>query len=139
MDLSTITVNDFKGFFSRDFSYSEVSDCDIEKAFKEAKIVFNQGLFSNDESIEIGYLYLTAHYLVNDLRAALAGLEGSAMFIVSSRSVGSVSESYDIPQAYKDNPLFTFYTTSSYGMKYLSLILPVMVGNVGVVAGTTRP
>lgn len=188
MDLSTITVDDFKAQFPRGFPYlpvydsetiynsgdrvyynglfydctvngtedilptvednwtlvsdnvdNYVKDSDIEAAFKEAQIVFNQSLFSTDEQVTLGYLYLTAHYLVHDLRAALAGVAGFNPFPVQSRSVGSVSESYGIPQTYMDNPIYSFYTQSAYGMKYLSMVLPVLVGNVGAVAGATRP
>lgn len=190
MDLSTITVADFKALFRRDFPYlpeyddtelynagdrvyltstklfydcivngttgvtptdaspwalvadsidNYVLDEDITKAFAEAKIGLNQSLFTSDENIEIGYLYLTAHYLVNDIRAAVSGLSGTGDFTLSSRSVGNVSESYSIPQAYLDNPIYQFYTKSPYGLKYLALVLPLLVGNIGTVAGATSP
>jgi hypothetical protein len=116
-----------------------VLDADIEKAFNEAKITFNQSLFSSEENVKIGFLYLTAHYLVNDLRAALKGLSGTAAFPLQSRSVGSVSESYGIPEMYLKNPVYSFYTQSAYGLKYLNLILPQLVGNVVSVMGATRP
>lgn len=194
MDLSTVTVADFKAYFFRDFPYlpvwdssklynagkrvyytptelfydclingttsadtpadpgdpphwaivaddimNYIQDLDIEKAFAEAQVNLNQSLFSSDANIRMGYLYLTAHYLVNDIRAGLAGISAVGMFPLTSRSAGSVSESYSIPQAYLDNPVYTFYTTSSYGLKYLSLVLPQIVGNVGAVAGWTQP
>lgn len=190
MDLSLITVADFKELFRRDFAYlpeysgSElynagnrvyytptklfydckangttgilptvtaswdaasdsaddyILDADIERAFAEAKIGLNQALFTSDENIKIGFLYLTAHYLVYDLRAALSGVSGRGAFAVQSRSVGNVSESYGIPQAYLDNPTYQFYTNSPYGLKYLSLVLPLLVGNLISVAGATRP
>lgn len=190
MDLNTITVDDFKELFYRDFPYlpnydnaelynsgdrvyyattklfydctingttgilptvtanwdvvsddilNYVQDGDITRAFAEAKMNLNQALFSDDANIELGYLYLTAHYLVNDLRAALGGISGSALFPVNSRSVGSVSESYNIPQAYLDNPIYSFYTTSPYGLKFLAMVLPYMVGNVVSVRGWTNP
>lgn len=190
MDLSTITVDDFKDLFYRDFPFlntydnaelynagdrvyyattklfydctvngttgilptvtanweaasdsvlNYVQDGDITRAFAEAKMNLNQALFSSDENIELGYLYLTAHYLVHDLRAALGGVSGTALFPVTSRSVGSVSESYNIPQAYLDNPILTFYTTSPYGLKFLAMVLPYMVGNVVAVSGGTLP
>lgn len=116
-----------------------VSDDDIERAFQEAKILFNQGLWGDDDQIKLGYLYLTAHYLVNDLRATAAGLAGTGYFPVSSRSVGNVSESYFIPDAYKDNPAFAFLSQSAYGMKYLSLVGPRLIGNVVAVFGRTQP
>lgn len=151
MDLSTITVSDFKAFFRRDFPYlpadsdsycdadKYVIDEDISKAYLEAQSVFNQGLFGTDESIRLAYYYLTAHYLVNDLRAASAGIDGTGSMLLNARTVGNVSESYTIPQAYVDNPLLAFFTSSSYGNKYLSLVLPNLVGNVGIACGWTQP
>lgn len=190
MDLSTITVADFKSLFSRDFPYlpvwqasptfyntgaivyyatnqlfykaksngvtsvptttadwdlyaddvnNYVSDTDIQRAFMEAEIVFNQALFGTDAQIKLGYLYVTAHYLVNDLRTALSGVGSTGEFAVESRSVGNVSESYSIPQAYLDSPIYAFYGKSGYGMKYLSMILPKLVGNVVGVCGATHP
>lgn len=187
MDLTTITVSDFKSQFSRGFPYlpeydntklynkgdrvyydttelfydctvdgtqgvlptdtnnwTQVSDSvknyilddDITKAFVEARLNLNQALFSSDEFIELGFLYLTAHYLVNDIKAG--GLESSGAFPVQSRSVGSVSESYAVPERYKSDPILSFYTQSSYGLKYLNMILPALTGNVGSVAGATK-
>lgn len=148
LDLSTITVADFKGFFSRDFSYTAafdpdnpdyITDADIEKAFSEAKIILNQGLFSSDDTIRIGYYYLSAHFLVNDIRTATQGLASTGEFPVNNRSVGSVSEAYAIPDYYANNPILSFYTKTGYGMKYLALVLPNLVGNVGAVCGATLP
>lgn len=189
MDLSTITVDDFKALFTRDFPYlneydnaelynageriyytttklfydctvngttgilpTEVSnwdiatdevenyilDSDIEKAFNEALISFNQSLFTSDKNIQIGFLYLTAHYLVNDIRASQKGISGTGSFPVASRSVGSVSETYGIPASYLSNPNFSFYTQSAYGLKYLNMVLPMLVGNVVSVQGSTH-
>src|SRR5690606_2946854 len=59
-----------------------VLDEDIEKAFSEAKVLLNQALFSSDENIQLGYLYLTAHYLVHDMRAAQSGISGVGSFAV---------------------------------------------------------
>lgn len=192
MDLSTITVADFKALFARDFPYlpvwsntklynaaalvyydinelfyiskangntgnvptdatkwdleapqsdidNYVQDSDITKAFAEAKILFNQTLWSSDDNIKIGYLYLTAAYLVNDLRAAMGGISANAFMPLSSRSVGNVSEAYAIPDAFKNNPSYAFLMQSAYGLKYLSLVLPQLVGNVTAAAGDTLP
>jgi len=189
MELSQITVTDFKAFFRRDFLYLPVWDdtrtymadavvwyevnelfykCkengttadptdedawelvagdvddyvldeDIEKAFAEAQTVFNKSLFGTDDQVRIGYLYLTAHYLVNDLRTSMRGIQSTGENIMSSRTVGSVSESYAIPTAWTENPLYNFLAKTGYGLKYLSMILPRMVGNIGTVAGWTNP
>lgn len=151
MDLNTITVSDFKAFFRRDFPYlpsdplsycdadEYVLDSDIQKAFMEAQILFNQALFGSNADITLVYLYLTAFFLVNDIGTAGAGLSSTGGFPVSSRTVGSVSESYEIPKAYVDNPTYSFYAKNGYGLKYLNLVLPMLVGNVGAVYGGTRP
>lgn len=194
MDLSTISVADFKAYFYRDFPYlavwdvaqlynknsrvyyvttllfydcqangtigripnagypwlntaeaqadsiyNYIGDIDITKAFAEAQINLNQALFSSDANIRIGYLYLTAHYLCIDLRAANAGLAAIGSFPVTSRSVGSISEAYGIPEAYMSNPMFAQFAQTAYGMKFLSLVMPNLVGNVQAVAGFTKP
>lgn len=190
MDLSTVTVADFKSLFRRDFPYlpeydnaalynegaivyyettdlfyqclsdgttghlptdtdywvkydasldDYVQDDDIERAFDEAEFNINQEIFSSDAQIKIAFLYVTAHYLVHDVRAANQGIESTGSFNVSARSVGKVSETYAIPQRYLDSPTFSFYTTSAYGMKYLSLVMPHLIGNVGIVGGGTNP
>lgn len=143
MDLSTITVSDFKALFVRDFTYGTttdtVMDADITRAFSEAKANFNQGLFDSDDTLKLAYLYLTAHYMVLDIRGSIAGIAGGGEYSVASKSAGSVSESYAIPQAYMDNPLLSYLAKTSYGQKYLSIVLPRLVGNIGAVAGWTMP
>jgi len=189
MDLNTITVQDFKDNFFRDFAYlntwvadttyyscdivyydvtkrfykcvaasttalptvitawqifaddiyNYILDADINKAFKEAQIIFNQGLFGSDEQLTLGYLYLTAHYLVLDLKTAQQGITGAGSFAVSSRSVGNVSESYAIPEAFTADPVLSYFTKTQYGQKYMSMILPNLVGNVQAITGATQP
>lgn len=115
-----------------------VLDADITRAFQEAKVTFNQGLFPSEDEIRLAYLYLVAHYLVNDLKTALQGIESAGSQIVQSRSVGSVSESYAIPDAWTASPIYNFYTQSQYGLKYLNLLLPQLVGNVQIATGATN-
>lgn len=153
MDLSTITAADFKAYFRRDFPYAPPSaetsvcsnldkyvfDFDIDKAFVEAQALFNQDLWSSDAQLTMAYLYLTAHFLSIDMRNAAQGIQSTGGNTVSSRTVGSVSETYDIPQAYKDNAAYAFYITTGYGTKYLNLALPRLTGNIGAVYGGTNP
>jgi hypothetical protein len=114
-----------------------VSDLDITNAYAEACITFNDALFDDDDDIVLGYLYLAAHYLVNDLNAG--GQNSSQAGFANSRSVGNVSESYSIPQWQLDDPILSFYAGSSYGRKYLNLILPRLTGNIATVEGATTP
>lgn len=116
-----------------------VLDSDITKAFGEARVNFNQSLFGRDENITLAYLYLTAHYLIMDLQNALSGVESKGGFIVNSRSVGSVSEGYAIPEKYTKSPVYSYYAQTGYGLKYLSFLTNRAIGNVVSVAGATRP
>ena len=145
MTLDDILVADFTAYFTRDFPYytgtgctkEYVTDADIEKAFIEAKANFNVALFSSVDTLKISYLYLTAHYLVTDFQIAAGGLNSVGYNQVSSRSVGSVSEGYDIPDWVKNNPVLGAYATTRYGQKYLSLIRPLLIGGVGLSFGAT--
>lgn len=112
-----------------------VQDNDITNAFAEAQAVFNQGLYGKDAVVRLAYLYLTAHFLAYDLKAALAGLTAAGQFPVSSRAVGSVSESYDVPEAYTTDPILAGFTSTAYGMKFLQMTLPALVGNMAGLCG----
>lgn len=116
-----------------------IQDDDITRAFEEAQANFNQDLWGSDANIKLAYLYITAHYLVMDLRAAQGGVAANPQFILASRSVGNVRESYGIPKSYMDSPVFAYLATSPYGLKYLSLIVPRLVGNIQGVPGGTNP
>ena len=109
-------------------------DNDILEAFKEASVNFNEGLFANDaQALEV-FLFLAAHYLTVDFNNALGV---NQIGIRTSRSVGSVSEGYTVPQWLLSNPLLSMYATTGYGVKYASLIKPYLAGNVFIVKGRT--
>lgn len=138
------TITEFKEYFSLDFPYNAdpslgVTDSSISKAFGEANFGINQDLFSSQERYTIGFLYLAAHYLVTDLRNASQGLKGQYNWAETSKSVGSVSQGFSIPQDIMNNPMFMMYTRTTYGGKYLELLLPGLYGNVGVAYGRTLP
>ncbi len=185
MDLNTITVQDFKDLFFRDFPYLNVwlssaiyntddevyyevnklfyrclndsvntvptnvtdwvqysdsvynyiLDADIEKAFAEAKVNFNQALFSTDEEITLAFLYLAAHFLVIDIRNSSQGVNSKGNYNAQSQTVGNVSESLYIPDKIANNSIFQMYTTTGYGMKYINLVAPRLVGRVVAVRG----
>ncbi len=190
MDLTTITIADFKALFFRDFAYlplwlpspafyntgeevyygttrlfytaknngvtsvpttaadwtvtpddvdNFIQDQDITNAFAEATAVFNQSLFGDDTTIKLAYLYLTAHYLVNDIQTSRQGVQSTGRNPVTSRTVGSVSESYAVPERFLADPIVQFYTTTGYGRKFLSMALPAMVGNMASTWGGTNP
>ena len=103
-------------------------DSDILNAANEAKVNFNEGLFADTSIAKLVFLYLTAFYLTLDFQTAMAPM--GATGLVQSKSVGSVSESYAIPQAFMDKPMYAFYMHNAYGRKYLSLITPYLTGNI---------
>jgi hypothetical protein len=119
---------------------SFVLDEDINKAFEEACLVFNESLFGEDEDTKkLAYLYLTAHYVVIDLNNAknsgAIGTSGS----LASRSVGNVSESYNIPKWMTENETLAPLAQTSYGVKYYSLVKPRLIGSTFIVQGATLP
>lgn len=115
-----------------------VSDSDIERAIGEMKAMLPEHLF-DEETLRLAQLYLTAHCLANDMRTAGGGLASQFAFPLQSRSVGSVSESYGIPAKFLESPSYAFYITSQFGLKYFALLLPKLVGNVGIAYGATLP
>ena len=119
--------------------YDYVLDSDITKAFGECQLSFNQRLLSGDTNVEIGYMYLTAHYLVYDIRTSKFGVNSIGDWGAEKRKVGNVLEEYYIPKNWVSSPILNFYTKTGYGLKYLNLVMPKITGNVQVLAGTTLP
>lgn len=123
-----------------------LSDADIQKAIQEAKMGFNESLFDDNETEDyigdrnLALMYLTAYYLVMDIKNSTAGLSsnGYASF-VSSKSVGGVSESYGVPAWVSGDPMLALYMDNGYGKKYVSMLLPRARANSIMLAcgGTT--
>ena len=103
-----------------------VWDQDIQKAYDEANATILTKI-NTDAALKQAYLYLTAHYLVGDLNAN--GLQSTGNGLLGSKAVGNVSVSYIVPDWAKKES-YSFYTTTYYGMKYLTLTRPYRVGNV---------
>lgn len=145
MAVSDIDIADFKTYFVRDFPYYAgagcgrdfVTDADIQKALDTAAINFNEGLFSDDAQLKIAFLYLTAHQLVTDLQIAAQGVQSVGYAPVTSRTVGAVSEAYQVPEWVGKDPIWGQYFTTRYGQQYAAIIRPLCIGNVLNVAGAT--
>jgi len=125
-------TTDWKLYNDSVLNYTQ--DSDILEAFEEAKINFNEGLFPDDATRLKMFLFLAAHYLTMDFRNALGS---NQIGIVTSKSVGSVSEGYSIPSWILNNPALSMYASTGYGIKYASLIKPYITGNVFIVRGRT--
>lgn len=143
-----ITIDEFKKHFKRDFNFitdqsdgdpmDYILDCDIEKAMEEMEALLPVNRF-DEKALRLAQLYLTAHCLVGDIRRSNNGLASTFSFPVQSRSVGSVSESYGVPQTFLSNPAYSFYITTDFGLKYLALLYPRTRGNIGIAGGWTTP
>ncbi len=138
------TVAEFKAQFYRDFPYAPatdpnnlnfVIDQDITAAITEAQYNFNPNLFG--DSTTYIFMFLAAHVLVMNIRNASMGLSSLAKFPLESSSVGGVSVSNNINERFASDPLFSGYLSTGYGKKYLDLVYPYTVGNVGVNCGVT--
>ncbi len=137
------TVQDFKDYFNRDFPYGTTSDTvmdsDIVKAETLASIYINQCLFPDQGTYTIGFLYLSAHFLVMNLRASSQGIAGKYPWLQTGKSVGSVSESFAIPERIEGNPEYAMFYQTNYGAQFMFLILPQLSGNIVAVWGGTNP
>ncbi len=107
-----------------------VRDDDIEQAQADASFNVNQELFDSQGGWNRAFNYLTAHYLVEKLLAAGEGLASQYNWLTASKSVGDVSESFVIPDRIKDDPMLAAFSKTRYGAMYLSIISPLLIGNV---------
>lgn len=138
------SVADFKNYFNRDFPYgtdpnTSILDSDITKAFAMTNININQALFGYQSSYTIGYLLLSAHYMVMNLRTSSQGINGQFNFLEQNKSVSAVAQSFAIPQRILDNPDLAILCKTNYGAQFLQIILPQLAGNMFTVLGSTRP
>ncbi len=136
--VNCITPSDFKEFFIDDFDYLLVSDCHIKRAFMESKMQFNPSLFEWPEEIRVAFFYLSAHNLVLSLRNSDTGVRSTSQLPVTRRTVGSINEEYSVPTYLLNNPILNGYQRTEYGMQYLAIIAPRIIGNVRHTQGTTR-
>ena len=125
-------TTDWKLYNDSVLNYTQ--DSDILEAIKEAFVNFNEALFPDEATAKLVFLFLVAHYLTIDFGIATGNIQ---VGLTTSKSVGSVSESYTVPQWLLNNPALSAYATTPYGIKYASLIRPYLVGNIFVVKGST--
>lgn len=107
-------------------------DEDIQEAIQEASINFNKNLFPDCVKTKTAFGLLVAHFLTVDFNNAI-GAGGAG--ITTSKSVGSVSEGYAIPAWLTNNEVLSTFATTGYGIKYASLIRPLLVGNIMLFKG----
>lgn len=137
-------VSDFKTQFVRNFVYNSdpaqgVTDTDVVNAFNLVDMTINQCLWPNQASFTLAYLYLAAHFLQLNIQMAAQGLNTTYTWATVSRGVGSVNESFQVPERLQNNPEFMQYAKTSYGAMYLQLLWPNLSGEVFTVCGRTKP
>ncbi len=147
------SVADFKAQFTREFVYGasldKVQDNDIQRAINEASIAFNPGLWDgatplgSTTELNIVYLYLSAHFMTLNIQGAGGlssvnrgrGVKSAGGGTIQSKSVGSVSVTYVIPEDIQNSPILGQFMRTDFGQKYLTLLTPRLVGNVALVSG----
>jgi hypothetical protein len=145
--MTAITIQEFKTQFDRnEFTYGDdipnVRDKDIQDAMNNALSLFNQGLYpvpSDEYPVDVGkqaLLYLTAHELKKMLNEVQD--QGQSQFNQNSRSVGSISESLSIPE-WMNESVYAYFTTTSFGIRYVLLTMPYLGGTVYAILGATQP
>lgn len=139
----SITIEDFKTFFVKDFVYGtedgQVSDVDITRAMMEANMNFNEDMFDTDEDKKLILLYLTAYYLVVDMNNINTQGASNNGGLVTYRQVRNVAESFKVPKWIEENPMFSQFAQNGYGLKYITMMYPYLIGRVGIVGGATLP
>lgn len=123
------SISDFKNYFTRDFQYgvdpnTSILDQDIANAYQLVNTAINQGLFSVQSNYTLGYLYLSAHFLTLNIRASSQGVNGQFNWLEKSKSVDKLTSNFEIPKRILENPLFSIYTKTNYGLMYLQMVLP---------------
>lgn len=143
MSYTNPTVIQFQQQFFRDFNYgsnpqTSVTINDINYAFSMVNVNINTDLFASQASYTLGYNLMAAHFLVMNIRSGSQGVNGQFNFLQAGKGAGSVSESFSIPQRILDNPLWSMYTKTNYGLMFIQLVLPQLTGQMFSVVGTTR-
>lgn len=138
-----ITIDEFKEYFSKDFEYGteqdQVSDAEIARAMAEAGMNYNEAMLTECESKKIIFAYLTAYYLVVDINNANTQGASNNGGLLTYRQVRNVAESFKVPKWVEENPMLSQFAQNGYGLKYLTMIYPYLIGNVGIVGGATLP
>lgn len=107
-----------------------VTDDDIAGASIDAQFNINQCLFDTEAEFKRAFAYLQAHMLVEKIAAATQGLGSQYNWITVAKSVGNVSESYQVPASILESPMLAAFSRTRYGALYLQIIAPMLVGNM---------
>ncbi len=122
-----------------DTDQTRVTDGDIAGAIVDASFNVNEGLFPDQATWSRAFCYLAAHCIVERLLAAGEGLRSRGSWLISSKTVGDLSESFEIPEKIKQDPFLASLSKTRYGMRYLEIIGPLLIGNMLTTFRQTPP
>lgn len=129
----------FTGGAGDDTDLSKVRDVDIDGALQDAHYNVGECLFDTQTNWSRAYGYAAAHNLVQRLLASGEGIYSQFSWLTSQKSVGGVQQSFVIPDKIKDDPFLSMYSTTRYGMMYLQIIAPLLIGNMWSTHRETLP
>ena len=66
--------------------------------------------------------------LVEKLLASGEGLVSQYNWLTASKSVGSLQESFQIPEKISKDPMLSSFSKTRYGAMYLQIISPLLIG-----------
>lgn len=115
-----------------------VSTPDIERAICDAERSFNANCL-DAKSRKVAMLYLTAHFLILNLKLGSEGVSSQGGYGEASQSVGSVSVSYNAaPDYVKNNPFVNSLMKTGYGQRYFEMAYNCMLkSRIFIVKGRT--
>lgn len=117
----------------------KVTDDDINLAIAAAQPNVNPEFFGSQAAFTIGFNYLAAHMLVENVLASVEGLASQYSWLTASKTVDGISQSFTIPQRIQDDPFLASLSTTRYGANFLKLILPWLVGHTAPLYRETNP
>lgn len=139
------SVSDFQSLFVRDFAYGSgvqnVQNNDIQTGLNDAANFINPNLFNSQTLYTSVFLNLAAHFMVLNMRTSGAqneGLQSQWDWLNASKGAGPISESFDIPERIKGNPMYASLCKTGYGWKALNLMMPMLSGACFSVSGRTH-
>lgn len=116
-----------------------VQDSDIAGAILDAQFNTNQGLFGGQALYTRAFLFLAAHLMIEKLLMAGEGVASQYAWLTAAKAVGDVSESFEIPERIKKDPMLASFSKTRYGAMYLQIISPQLVGGVFVLPRRALP
>jgi len=118
----------------------KVTDWDIARGITTAtQFNLNAGLFSSQAAFTYAYNLLAAHYLCETVIAGGTGLFGKDDWLTRAKSVGDVSQTFDIPKRVLNSPFLAKLSKTTYGAQFLELVSPQLIANMAPFHRYTLP